>query len=258
MRVLVTGASSGIGRTTAETLAHRGHTVYAGVRDLSQAPEPTTPVELDVTNAEHVAALRRLDLQALVNNAGIAVVGPIEFLDLGELRKQFEVNAVGQVAVIQACLPALRRHRGRIVNVSSISGRVALPLYGPYAASKYAFEALTDSLRREIPELKVSLIEPGAIATPIWHRTLAATAITDEMRARYGPLIETVTTMAREAPETGLAPEHVADAIVHALTARRPKTRYLIGREARISATLARALPGAAMDKLLARLLNNR
>jgi NAD(P)-dependent dehydrogenase (short-subunit alcohol dehydrogenase family) len=258
MRVLVTGASSGIGRTTAETLAHRGHTVYAGVRDLSQAPERTTPVELDVTNAEHVAELRRLDLQALVNNAGIAVVGPLEFLELDDLRRQFEVNAVGQVAVIQACLPALRRHAGRIVNVSSISGRVALPLYGPYAASKYAFEALTDSLRREIPEIKVSLIEPGAIATPIWERTLAATTVTDEMRQRYGPLIDTVTSMAREAPETGLPPEEVATAILHALTARRPKTRYLIGREARISATLAQALPGATMDKLLARLLNNR
>jgi NAD(P)-dependent dehydrogenase (short-subunit alcohol dehydrogenase family) len=257
MRVLVTGASSGIGRTTAATLAHRGFTVYAGVRDLQQTPERTTPVLLDVTNPAHVAELGQLDLQALVNNAGIAVVGPVEFLDLDELRKQFEVNAVAQVAVIQACLPALRRRTGRIVNVSSISGRVALPLFGPYAASKYAFEALTDALRREVPDIKVSLIEPGAIATPIWHRTLAATEVTPEMRRGYGPLIDTVTGMAREAAQTGLPPEQVAEAILHALTARRPKTRYLIGREARISATLARALPGAAMDKILARLLNN-
>jgi NAD(P)-dependent dehydrogenase (short-subunit alcohol dehydrogenase family) len=257
MRVLVTGASTGIGRTTAETLAHRGFTVYAGLRDLNQAPQRTTPVLLDVTNAEHVAQLRQLDLQALVNNAGIAVVGPIEFLELDELRRQFEVNAVGQVAVIQACLPALRRNTGRIVNVSSISGRVALPLFGPYAASKFAFEALTDSLRREISEIKVSLIEPGSIATPIWSKTLEATHVTDAMRSRYGPLIDTVTEIAKEAPETGLPPQEVADAIVDALTARRPKTRYVIGREARVTAALARALPGGALDKVLARLLNN-
>jgi NAD(P)-dependent dehydrogenase (short-subunit alcohol dehydrogenase family) len=257
MRMLITGASSGIGHVTAELLAHRGHTVYAGVRDLDAAPANTTPVLLDVTNAEHVAALKDLDLEALVNNAGIAVVGPIEFLALDDLRRQLEVNTVGQIAVTQACLPALRRHRGRIVNVSSISGRVALPLFGPYAASKFAFEALTDSLRRELPELKVSLIEPGAIKTPIWDRTLAATNVAPEARERYGELIDVVTGMAREAPSTGLEALFVATTISDVLTARRPRTRYVLGREARVSAVLARFLPGAAMDKVLARLLNN-
>jgi NAD(P)-dependent dehydrogenase (short-subunit alcohol dehydrogenase family) len=255
--VLVTGASSGIGRTTAELLAYHGFTVYAGVRDLSQAPAGTTAVQLDVTNAQHVEALKALDVDALVNNAGIAVVGPLEFLALDELRRQFEVNTIGQLAVTQACLASLRRHKGRIVNLSSISGRVAMPLFGPYAASKYAFEALTDSLRRELPELKISLIEPGAIATPIWERTLDATDIPPQARERYGSLIDTVTERAREAPTTGLPPKQVADVILHALTARRPRTRYVIGRDARISAALAQILPGAAMDRLLARLLNN-
>jgi len=255
--VLVTGASSGIGRATAELLAHHGFTVYAGVRDLGQAPAGTTAVQLDVTNAEHVEALRALDLDALVNNAGIAVVGPLEFLELDELRRQLEVNTVGQLAVTQACLASLRRHKGRIVNLSSISGRVAMPLFGPYAASKFAFEALTDSLRRELPELKVSLIEPGAIATPIWERTLDATEVPEQARERYGSLIDTVTAMARDAPTTGLPPEQVAGVILRALTARRPRTRYVIGREARISATLARVLPDVAFDRLLSRLLNN-
>jgi NAD(P)-dependent dehydrogenase (short-subunit alcohol dehydrogenase family) len=258
MRVLVTGASSGIGRTTAERLAYCGYTVFAGVRNPDDAPQGTTAVQLDVTDSQHVAQLKALDLQALVNNAGIAVVGPVEFLELDELRRQLEVNAVGQVAVIQACLPALRRNRGRIINVSSISGRVALPLFGPYAASKFAFEALTDALRREVPEIKVALIEPGSIATPIWHKTLEATEVTAEMRTHYGSLIDTIMQMAKEAPETGLPPEQVASTIVEALRARRPRTRYVIGREARITSALNRALPGAAMDKLLERLLNNR
>jgi NAD(P)-dependent dehydrogenase (short-subunit alcohol dehydrogenase family) len=255
--VLVTGASSGIGSATAEALAHRGWEVYAGTR--STAPEGTTPIELDVT--QPVDHLRELDLTALVNNAGIAVVGPLEYLPLEELRRQLEVNTIGQLAVIQACLPALRRNRGRIVNVSSISGRVAMPLLGPYAASKFAFEALSDSLRREQTEVKVSLIEPGSIATPIWERALKeADALWDAMPAeahrRHGKLVAAVRRIAQD--EDKIPPEEVVDAIVHALTARRPRTRYVIGREARISATLARALPTPVFDRLIRRLLNNR
>jgi NAD(P)-dependent dehydrogenase (short-subunit alcohol dehydrogenase family) len=262
VRVLVTGASSGIGRATAETLAHRGWEVYAGVRRLEDAPARTTAVELDVTDDEHVARLRSLDLHALVNNAGIAVIGPLEYLPLAEVRRQLEVNTVAQVAVIQACMPALRGNRGRIVNVSSISGRVALPLFGPYAASKYALEALTDSLRREQRDVALALVEPGAIATPIWDRARAeADALWDAMPAeahrRYGRLVDTIRAQAQQAPETGLPPEQVVEAILHALTARRPRTRYVVGRDARVQAALARALPTRAFDALLARLLNN-
>jgi NAD(P)-dependent dehydrogenase (short-subunit alcohol dehydrogenase family) len=255
--VLVTGASSGIGWATAEALAHRGWEVYAGTR--SSAPPGTTRVELDVTRP--VDHLKGLELDALVNNAGIAVIGPLEYLPLDELRKQLEVNTIGQVAVIQACLPALRRRRGRIVNVSSISGRVAMPLFGPYAASKFAFEALSDALRREQGEVSVSLIEPGSIATPIWERTLHEAdalwnAMPPEAHERHGALVESLRTIARD--EDKVAPQVVVDAILHALTARRPRTRYVIGREARISATLARVLPTPLFDRLIAKLLHNR
>jgi len=254
--VLVTGASSGIGKATAEALAHRGLKVYAGTR--STAPEGTTPIELDVTKP--VDHLRELDLHALVNNAGIAVIGPLEYLPLDELRRQLDVNTIGQLAVIQACLPALRRNRGRIVNVSSISGRVALPLFGPYAASKFALEALTDALRREQREVKLSLIEPGAIATPIWERTAAeADALWEAMPAeaheRHGELVATLRAMALS--EHATQPQAVVDAILHALTARRPRSRYVIGKEARVQAALARALPTPVFDRLIARLLNN-
>src|SRR5689334_6739039 len=175
--ILVTGASTGIGRATALELARRGATVYAGVRDPAAVDGlGLTPVELDVTDAEQVAALStRLErLDGLVNNAGIAVTGPLEHLPLDEVRRQLEVNALGQLAVTQACLPALRAARGRIVNMSSISGRVAFPMFGPYAASKFALEAFSDSLRRELrgSGVDVVVIEPGGVTTPIWERGL--------------------------------------------------------------------------------------
>src|SRR3954462_12272580 len=181
MRVLIRGASTGIGRATALELARRGATVLAGVRDPAdgEALGPAvTPLPLDATDAAPVAAAgeeaARRGLDALVNNAGIAVTGPLEYLPLDELRRQLEVNTVVQLAGTQACLPALRASRGRIVNVSSVAGRVVLPLYGPYAASKFALEALSDALRQELEgAVSVSVVEPGAIATPIWERSLA-------------------------------------------------------------------------------------
>jgi NAD(P)-dependent dehydrogenase (short-subunit alcohol dehydrogenase family) len=261
--VLVTGASTGIGRATALALT-RSHAVLAGVRRLEDAPPGTTPLLLDVTNAEHVAALREIEqLDALVNNAGIAVTGPLEYLPLDELRRQLEVNAVGQLAVIQAVMEPLRRAHGRIVNVSSIGGRMALPLYGPYAASKYALEALSDSLRREQRDVQVVLVEPGAIATPIWDRGIAgADALWAAMPAaahgRYGALVDALRTRGLALGTQGLPPEEAAAVIVEALTARRPRTRYVIGRQARIQSALARLLPDRAVDALLERLLNNR
>jgi NAD(P)-dependent dehydrogenase (short-subunit alcohol dehydrogenase family) len=252
MRVLVTGASSGIGRATAELLAARGHSVYAGVRGDTDLELPT--VQLDVTNAEQVAALGALELDGLVNNAGVAVTGPLEFMPLEELRRQLEINSVAPVAVTQACLPALRRTRGRIVNVSSISGRVALPLFGPYAASKFALEALSDALRRELHgAVEVDVVEPGAIATPIWERSIAAAdALWAAMpHEHYGPLVEKLRGEALKQAEQGLAPHMVAETVLTALTARRPRTRYVVGRDAKVQAALARVLPARAMDALL-------
>jgi NAD(P)-dependent dehydrogenase (short-subunit alcohol dehydrogenase family) len=268
--VLLTGASSGIGRACVERLAGLGWHVLAGARsaadrDALSALDNVEPLEIDVTDPGQIeaAAARAGDrLDALVNNAGIAVIGPVEALPMDEWRRQLEVNFLGQVAVTRALLPALLNARGRVVNMTSIGGRVALPLFGPYAASKFAFEATTDVLRRELRAhgVQVVAVEPGAIRTPIWNKGLERgddieADLDDAQRARYGRLIATIRkeagNNARSAPE----PSAVADAVEHALTASRPKTRYLVGREARIQAALGWALPDRAMDALLSRAL---
>jgi NAD(P)-dependent dehydrogenase (short-subunit alcohol dehydrogenase family) len=260
--VLVTGASTGIGRATALALAPT-HTVLAGVRRLEDAPPGTTALQLDVTNPGHVAALREIPrLDALVNNAGIAVTSPLEYLPLDELRRQLEVNVIGQLAVIQAVMAQLRAARGRIVNVSSIGGRMALPLYGPYSSSKFALEALSDALRREQRDIRVIVVEPGAIATPIWERGIATAdaiwdAVPEDGKQRYGRIVDTLRGRAKELGATGTPPEDAAAVIAGALSAEKPRTRYVIGRQAKIQATLARLLPDRASDALLARLLNN-
>jgi NAD(P)-dependent dehydrogenase (short-subunit alcohol dehydrogenase family) len=264
--VLVTGASTGIGRTTALALA-RTHTVLAGVRRLEDAPPGTTPVLLDVTDPEHVAALREIEqLDGLVNNAGVAISGPLEFLPVDELRRQFEINVFGLLAVTQAVLAPLRRARGRIVNVSSISGRVAVPLLGPYASSKFAVEALSDTLRRELGDIRVVVIEPGSVATPIWGRSVdTGLALWDAMppaaHARYGKLVHGMQVEAKRLSREGDPPELVAQAIVKALTAARPRTRYVVGKDARIQAVLSRTLPDRVFDALVKqatrKLLNN-
>jgi NAD(P)-dependent dehydrogenase (short-subunit alcohol dehydrogenase family) len=260
--ILVTGASTGIGHTTARFLAANGATVIAGVRDMSADLGAIRKIQLDITDPEHVERLAEHDLDGLVNNAGIAITGPLEFMPTEELRHQLEVNVIAQLAVTQACFPALRRNRGRIVNVSSIAGRVALPLYGPYAASKFALEALSDSLRREQDDVQVVLVEPGAIATPIWRRGIEAgdalwNAMPPQAHARYGKLVATLRKEAERQDHAGDPPEAVARVIATALSMQTPRTRYVVGREARIQALLARAAPPRAIDRLLARLLNN-
>lgn len=250
--VLVTGASSGIGRATALALAQRGFTVYAGTRTTLDY-DGVTPVTLDVTNAQHVEALRDLPLDAVVNNAGIAVISPLETIPLDQLRHQLEVNTIAQLAVIQACLPALRERKGRIVNMSSIAGRAAFPLYGPYSASKFALEALSDTLRQELHgDVHVSVIQPGTVATPIWRRTLDATELPT---GRYARIAESLKEMALEAGETGMPASVVANAVVHALTAPKPRTRYVLGGSARVEATLARFAPARVTDYLVRRIV---
>jgi NAD(P)-dependent dehydrogenase (short-subunit alcohol dehydrogenase family) len=268
--VLLTGASSGIGRACAERLAGRGWRVLAGARAAGDLDSLATisgvePVELDVTDEaqiEAAAARAGARLDALVNNAGIAVIGPIEALPVEEWRRQLEVNVVAQIAVTRALLPALLNAGGRIVNVTSIGGRVALPLFGPYAASKFALEAATDALRRELrgQGVEVVAIEPGAIRTPIWTKGLERgdeldAALDDDQRARYGRLIETIRREAANNAKSAPEPSAVADAVEAALTAPRPRTRYLVGREARIQAALGWLLPDRAMDALLGRAL---
>jgi NAD(P)-dependent dehydrogenase (short-subunit alcohol dehydrogenase family) len=256
---LVTGASTGIGRATALELARRGWTVLAGMRRPQELGPGIAPVRLDVTSPDDVAALRGRPLDALVNNAGIAVTGPLEYLPPAELREQLEVNTVGQLAVTQACLPALRAAHGRIVNVSSISGRVAFPTYGPYAASKFALEALSDSLRRELrgSGVDVVVVEPGGVVTPIWERGLSRAdalwqAMPAEAHARYGRLYAVMRAISEKAAREGEPAEALAAVLADILDARRPRVRYVFGRGARVEAALARVLPDRAFDALLA------
>jgi NAD(P)-dependent dehydrogenase (short-subunit alcohol dehydrogenase family) len=269
--VLLSGASSGIGRATAERMGRAGWRVLAGARrdeDLAElaALPGTEPLRLDVTSDADVAAAaterigERLD--ALVNNAGIAVTGPVEGLPISAWRDQLEVNLLGQVRLTQAVIPALVAARGRVVNMSSIGGRMALPLFGPYAASKYALEAMGDALRRELRPhgVHVVAIEPGAIATPIWAKGIAEAErhlaeLGEAPRRRYEGLIAAVRRQAERAAVEGLHPDEVASVVETALTTRRPRTRYVVGREARVQAVMARVLPDRAVDALVGRAL---
>src|SRR4051794_9176325 len=270
--VVVTGASTGIGDVSARHLSSLGFHVFAGVRKAEDAERARAaglePLTLDVIDADSIrAAVEQVGdtpLAGLVNNAGIAVAGPLEFIPVEEFRHQLDVNVVGQVAVTQAFLPALRKARGRIINMGSIGGRVALPLLSPSAASKFALEAIPDSLRRELRPwgMHVAIIEPAAIATPIWDKSREANEelakdAPPEAEQLYGKLIERIRAETAELGRNGLPPIEVAKAVEHALTADRPKTRYLVGRQAKGRAAAAALLPDRAFDRLIARTLGD-
>lgn len=275
--VVVTGASTGIGRACALRLDRMGWRVFAGVRRpadgealRAKASARLLPVELDVTDEASIARAAGLvaesagdaGLAGLVNNAGISVAGPLEFLPIEELRRQLEVNVTGQVAVTQAFLPLIRKGNGRIVFMGSISGRLATPFLGPYAASKFALEAIADALRVELRPwgIRVSIVEPGSIATPIWEKGQdAADELEQQLSPRghelYDPAIAAVRQAARDAAARGVPPGRVAKAVAHALTARRAKTRYLVGNDARLQLTMASLLPDRARDSLVSRVM---
>jgi NAD(P)-dependent dehydrogenase (short-subunit alcohol dehydrogenase family) len=271
--VLVTGASTGIGEATARRLRAAGWDVYAGARkdsDLERLRDGgLNAVRLDVTDQQSIAAAREQlggrPLRGLVNNAGVAVSGPVEFVPLAELRQQLEVNLVGQVAVIQAFLSAIRDAKGRIVNVSSIGGRIALPMVGPYAASKFALEAVSDSLRRELRPwgIHVAVVEPGAVKTPIWEKGRATAdrleaEMGEEARRLYGPLADRIRAETEKVAANGVEPEDVAQTVERALTASRPRLRYVVGRDAK-TRLKARAIVGdRRFDSLVARTLGWR
>jgi NAD(P)-dependent dehydrogenase (short-subunit alcohol dehydrogenase family) len=279
---LITGASTGIGRATALRLARAGWTVLAGVRDSGAgeqlAQEPGTdgrviPVALEVTDpgqvADAAARVQELAVQgggtpggldALVNNAGIGVGGPLELVTPQDMRRQFDVNVLAQVAVTQAMLPALRRARGRIVFISSIGGRVATPFVAPYAASKHAIEAIADGLRIELgsSHVQVTLVEPGSVATPIWDKGRAEAervTVPPELQAEYGHVRAAMEKILEETARRGIPPEAVAETIERALSARRMRARYLVGRDARVMLMLKRVLPDHTFDRVLRRAL---
>lgn len=265
--VLVTGASSGIGRASAARLARAGWRVFGGVRSDEGADslrrDGIEPVLLDVTDAGQITAAAEavgVELHGLVENAGIAVAAPLELVPLDELRRQLEVNVVGQVAVLQALLPALRRARGRVVLMGSIGGRSALPFLGPYAASKHALEAFADVLRVELApwEIAVSIVEPASVKTAIWtkgaeHADALRAGVEPQAAALYAERIERFRSVALSRGP-GIDPNVVAKAVEHALTAARPKARYVVGRDAHLRAWIER-LPTRLRDRVLARAL---
>ena len=265
--VVVTGASSGIGLASAVRLVRAGWRVYGGVRNDPDAAavreQGIEPVVLDVTDALQIAAAAETvgpELHGLVDNAGIAIAAPLELVPLDELRRQLEVNVVGQVAVLQEFLPALRRTQGRVVLMGSIGGRSALPFLGPYAASKHALEAFADVLRVELAPwgIAVSIVEPASVRTAIWTKGAAQADVMREGISReadelYAARIERFRAVAlKRGP--GIDPDVVAKAVEHALTVPRPKARYLVGRDAHIRAWIER-LPTRLRDRVLAKAL---
>lgn len=270
--VLISGAGSGIGRATAELLASAGFRVFGGVRrpgpdePLPEVPPGVAAVELDVTSPENVAAVvARLEIQspgglfALVNNAGVAPPAPVELIDLDELRRVLEVNTLAPLRLIQACLPLLRRGGGRVVNMSSLNGSLAMPMVGAYSASKFALEALSDALRVELRPwgIPVTTIRPGQVRTAIFAKAQIALderakAIPPELKDGYDLLYARARRFNQRGAESRTSPERVARAVLRALQARRPRRVYLVGIEA-LGLQLARNhFPRRLMDWILA------
>ena len=275
--VVVTGASSGIGRACALLLAAQGFRVFAGVRKerdgdalREAATGQLTPLLVDVTDTASIAAARdtvaravgAAGLVGLVNNAGVGMAGPLEYLPLAEARAAFEVNVLGLLATTQAFLPLLHQGRGRIINIGSVGGKITLPFAGALAASKHAVEALTDALRQELHPwgIHVIVIEPGSIHTEAVDkvaqqgRALAAD-LTRAGHPWHGAALARFTQIMAARERGGSPPEVVAATVLRALTAPRPRTRYPAGAHARLLLLLARALPDRARDAVLLRLV---
>jgi NAD(P)-dependent dehydrogenase (short-subunit alcohol dehydrogenase family) len=273
--VLVTGASTGIGRATALLLDARGYRVFAGVRKEADARELSkdgsdrlTPVTIDVTEAAQIAAAREQvaesvadqGLAGLVNNAGVGGGGPIEFMPLDELRRTLEINLIGQVAVTQAFIPLIRKAKGTIVFIASIGGRVASPFMSPYNTSKFAIEALGESLRHELRpwEIDVAVVEPGSIDTEIWSKgneqvREQVEVMPDDARRLYGRQITRFGEVLNETASRGISPDKVAEVVHKAIASDNPRHRYLVGTDAKIGARLKGTLPDRTFSKLAAR-----
>lgn len=273
--VVVTGASTGIGRATALLLDKKGYRVFAGVRKQAdaeslseEASDRLTPITIDVTEERSIASAKQQveravgddGLVGLVNNAGIGTGGPVESMDLNDLRQALEVNLVGQVAVTQAFLPQIREAKGTIVFIASIGGRIASPFMSPYNTSKFGVEALGESLRHELKpwEIDVVVIEPGSIDTPIWEK--GAETI-DELTSKlsptakrlYGRQLDRMEEVLKETASRGIPPEKVAKAVHTAISSDNPRHRYLVGTDAKIAARLKGSLPDRTFSKLAGR-----
>lgn len=275
--VVITGASTGIGRACALRLDSAGWQVFAGVRKTAdadslraEASEQLVPLMIDVGDGASIAAAAQEvsgvtggTLDALVNNAGISVQGPLEHLPLDEIRKQFEINVTGQVAVTQAFLPMLRSSKGRIVFMGSVAGRAAsLPFIGPYSASKLALEGIADSLRGELRPagIAVSIVEPGSIATEIWQKgddtfdELAA-MVPESNRTYYSKALGNARKLGQTIGGRGISPDVVAKKVEHALASARPRTRYLVGKDALMRVYVEKPMPDKIRDRIATKML---
>lgn len=269
--IVISGASTGIGAASAALLAEKGFVVFAGVRNETDAQRlaglssNVRPVMLDVTKRESLEGAAQLvresgiALHGVVSNAGIAVGGPLEHVSPDDMRRQFEVNVYGALAVVQTFLPFLTENDGRIVFVGSISGRLATPYIGPYSASKFALRGLADAMRLELAPtgIAVSLIEPGSVKTPIWGKGRAeageiAQRLDSKARAHYLKALERIVSITEHQERDGMPVEVVTSAIAHALTDRRPRAQYVVGTPARMGSVVA-ALPAALRDKAVRR-----
>jgi NAD(P)-dependent dehydrogenase (short-subunit alcohol dehydrogenase family) len=270
--IVVTGASTGIGEACVMRFDRPGWRVFGTVRSERDASamrdkfsERVIPVRLDVTDAQTIeaaaktltASLGDIGLAGLVNNAGIGIGGPLEFLPIDQLREQLEVNVIGQIAVMQALMPLLRKGNGRIVYMGSISGRGSTPFLAPYAISKYALEAIADAQRLELRPwgMHVSLIEPGTIKTPIWEKTLAwaeqsIASYPEHVQQLYGKYLQVIVKTLQASKDGGIPASKVADVVHHAVTAKRPKNRYLVGPDAHLRVVIE-ALPDWLRDRLI-------
>ena len=272
--VVATGSSTGIGRACVLELDRLGFRVFAGVRKAEDgealravASGRLEPLILDVTDegdiaaaVDRVAGADPRGLSGLVNNAGVAMRGPVELIPIDDFRRQVEINLIGQIAVTQAFLPALRKARGRVVFLSSIGGLVANPYMSPYHASKFGIEAVGDALRQELRPfgIEVSIVEPGSVATPIWEKGKGTAKsirgrLTSEQEALYGEKVARMAEVVEQVGARGVAPEKIASVIAKALTAGRPRTRYLVGADARAMVLLRRLLPDRLGDRIMAR-----
>lgn len=274
MDILISGASTGIGRACAVQLARKGHNVWAGVRSQKSFDEITrmnvqglTPVFLDVVDEksirEAVSRIKKTSgvLHALVNNAGVAIGGPIEALRSEDWRRQFDTNFFGLIDLTRAALPMIRESKGRVVNISSISGRLASPFLGPYSASKFAVEAFSDSLRREMRHFGVTvcIIEPGPIKTPIWEKSVGVAeqmqgVMNKEMVDLYGSALEKFKKLMTDSGTSAPPVSVVVKAVEHALTAKVPQTRYPVGQTGiGLLVRAANVVPDKWMDVIMKR-----
>jgi NAD(P)-dependent dehydrogenase (short-subunit alcohol dehydrogenase family) len=276
--ILITGTSTGIGRACALYLDRLGFRVFAGVRReedalsiKEEASQQLTTLLIDVTNRSMIEEAVSLiqnrvgeaGLYGLVNNAGYSVSGPFEIVSLDDVKQQFEVNLFGAIAITQACIPLLRRAKGRVVNIGSIAGIVPLPFLGPYSASKFALEAFNDALRLEVIKwgMEVVMINPGSIQTPIWDKSISIAkesrrSLNIEEERLYGKVLDKMMITAEKTAARGVHPDEVSKAVADALRSKRPKSRYIVGRDAKLQYLLSKVLPARSLDRLKMKVMN--